>query len=102
MEVEIGLIERLEARHLVDCIQTDESSAVQVGAHTGALAGLEQFPQATVPKTLDQQWSDVKRRFTYVKRRLTGKSGLSAGKALHSTPAQAVALRGHPASHVDR
>jgi hypothetical protein len=55
VEVEAGLIERLKARRFVDCTQTDECPAVQIGSHAGAFTGLEQFPQATVPKTLDHQ-----------------------------------------------
>ena len=55
VEVEAGLIERFKARRLVDCFQADESPAVQIGPHTGAVTGFEQFPQATVPKTLDHQ-----------------------------------------------
>jgi hypothetical protein len=55
VEVEARLIEHFEARRFVDCIQTDESPTMQIGSHTGALAGLEQFPQTAVPKTLDHQ-----------------------------------------------
>jgi hypothetical protein len=49
------LIERFKASRFVDCIQTDESAVVQIRSHTGTLAGLKQFPQPTVPKTLDHQ-----------------------------------------------
>ena len=55
VEVKTGLIERFKASRFVDCIQTDESAVVQIRSHTGTLAGLKQFPQPTVPKTLDHQ-----------------------------------------------
>jgi hypothetical protein len=55
MKVKAGLIERFKARRFVDRIQTDERPAMQIVSHTGAHAGLEQFPQPTVPKTLDHQ-----------------------------------------------
>jgi hypothetical protein len=55
VEVEAGLIKRFKARRFVYCIQADKCPALQVGSHTGALAGFEQFPQATVPTTLNHQ-----------------------------------------------
>lgn len=53
MEIEAGLVERFQATGPVDRIQTHYDAAVQIGPHTTALASLEQFPQAAMPKAFD-------------------------------------------------
>jgi hypothetical protein len=52
VKIKAGLIEHRQAGHLVDRIQTHQNAAMQIGPHTGALTGLEQFPQAAVLETL--------------------------------------------------
>jgi hypothetical protein len=53
MEVKPRLIKRFEGPSAVDRGQTHQGPAMQIGAHTGALAGLEQLSQSAVPKALD-------------------------------------------------
>jgi hypothetical protein len=53
VKIKAGLTKRRQAGRLVDRIQTHQNAAMQIGPHTGALTGLEQFPQAAVPETLN-------------------------------------------------